>query len=231
MKRTLTLCAALTLGLLGCVGDRASIELIGTYAPPYDDECKLEDIKDGAMQILAGSVNLELRDSYVLVMRLANRLDASDLETGSGGNASTINPASRNDFLFERMELTYSCADTRARCAGFPKIAAQQVALSGVAAVDEHFDLFTDILTADAVEKFLAFVGPDPIQTAVGIKFVGVLASGGALETEEYTFPLTIYARERLTECERPGDVVNMLTPECTLFFGQDSDYYCGPAL
>jgi len=195
MKPTVNLAAlALVVAVLampGCVPDNSGIEINAAY-DEIDANCVAT--AGGMVEKGGGYLDIDWTSRYFLALRVINNLDSSPVPVGS----ESI-PSARNDFFLHEMELTYSCKDTRDRCAGFPKYGPVVVQISGTVLAHNSLDMPLDVMTYDLTQKLLDFspIVDDGLTVTmlVSIRLRGAFnAGGGNFQTTPFVFPIQLYA-------------------------------------
>lgn len=209
--------------LVGCVPDQSPVQIVAFSALPLEAECTLETGDDFVART-AGSLDLAGSTAYFIDLRLRSGLQENSLEVGD----RELEATGRNDFRASEIVLTYETEPA----AGF-ETETIPVFFSIPPSGDSLSVLRTDLIGPKAAEKLLSFVPVtaagtprQTVQLLVTVQLRGTLASGQAVETNEATYPITVY-RTDFTGCAA-GETLALNGP-CGTTGGQDSPIVCVP--
>jgi len=216
---------ALTMVLaLSCAPDKTSIEVLGTYAPKFDDNCGMS-ISTTAQQY-AGSMNVGLGESFFLILSLKNNLDSGVSSSGP----TPVGQPNRNDYFLSELEIEYTCVDTAQRCASFPRLPPMVQKISGVIPAGGKSELVVELVWTDFAEKVAEKISTDAIETTASIKVRGSFAHGPGFEMHPYIYPMTFRSQVPSdVTCEAGEEKKTFVLSKCPLIAGQDSFVACVP--
>lgn len=183
--KQLFLVAALAMGAAGCADDLRPIQILG--AQPLDEGCAPQDVG-----LYAGSLDLAALDNgetpatfgYLINFTAASQLQAEDVEVGG----SPVSNSARNNFIMEEIEYTFESTPARA-------IPAERIPAYGIIPVGGEASiniLLTPPRALQAMKELVDSTGtPATLLTKFRIK--GKLASGTETESNEASFPITVF--------------------------------------
>lgn len=184
--KQLFLVAALAAGAVGCADDLRPIQI--REAQPLDESCSPEDKGQ-----YAGSLDLAALDNgastanfgYIMNFTVASALQPQEVAVGG----STVADEARNNFIIQEIEYTFESTPPRT-------IAPERVPAYGIIPVGSENSNINIVLTPpralEAMRELVDSTGaPATLLTTFRLK--GKLASGTETESDEATFPITIY--------------------------------------
>lgn len=185
--KQLFLVAALAMGAAGCADSLRPIQI--RDAKPLDASCSVSS----DVSLYAGSLDLASLDNgarpenlqYVMSFNVASQLEASEVTINDGPVAD----AARNNFIVQEIEYSFTSEPARA-------FAAERMAAYLVIPVGSQESRMNIILIPPkALETVKALVDETgaPVTLLASFRLKGKLASGVETESDEATFPITVY--------------------------------------
>lgn len=186
--KQLFLIAALALGAAGCADDLRPIQLRNPST--LDKDCVVSNDK---VSLYAGSLDVALADlgyplenlRYVLSFNVASLLETP----GTTVNGTAVADPTRNNFVAEEIELSYTSQPAHA-------FAAETVpAYFVIPAASEDSQMTINLVTPRALQaaKDLVDATGAPVTLIASFKLKGKLVSGQSAESNSVSFPITIY--------------------------------------
>lgn len=216
--KQLFLVAAMAMGAAGCASDLRPIQ-VGN-ALPLDGECK----SDGDVYQYAGSLDVSWMGKsgvlasdlhFYLNFNVASTLEGTEVDVGD----SPVGDPSRNSFIVEQIELSYT--STPAGTYTAESVPAFFVVPAG----SQESKMVIDLVTPKALETAAALIGsPDQAVTLnVRFRLKGKMATGATAESNEVSFPITITKRyPDFQGCDPALGLIPLRTGPCGGLGGQD---------
>ncbi len=219
MKKLLVvpLLAALS---LSCTSETASIQLLGAIGFPFGPEAVDTCAPEGEIQQLGGSLDVAPlgAGAYTIAFNFRSTLAEIPVDT-VGGNPVTGPGA--NDFILQEVRLSYSSEPAL-------NIPEERMPLYGVFPAGAGDDSFIGLnLVGPAALAALRgqALPASGLTLIVTLQLAGELGSGRDVESNEATFPITVF-NSGLTAC--PAGEVVLPSGPCNSRGGQDGAPICG---
>ncbi len=214
--KQLFLVAALAMGATGCANDLRPIQI--REAQPLNNECQPED-----KALYAGSLDIAALNNgvtsatfgHVMSFTVASQLEQSPVTVGG----STVADEARNNFILEEIEYTFESQPATT----LSPVRLPAYTVIPVGSQDSRINiLLTPPAVLDAMKALVDATGK-PATLITRFRLKGKLASGTATESDEVSFPITIYDSKK--ECVAPA--VIEYTGPCGLASGVNGPVTC----
>jgi hypothetical protein len=219
MKKLLVvpLLAALS---LSCTSETTSIQLLGAIAFPFGPDEVDDCSPDGEVQQLGGSLDVAPLGAGGYSIAFNFRSSLGESGEGTVGGNPVGNPGN-NDFILQEVRLSYSSEPAL-------NIPAERLPLYGVfpAGSDDDSFIGVNLVGPAALAALRSQALPaNGLTLLVTLQLAGKLGSGADIESNEATFPITVF-NSGLTAC--PAGLVPVPSGPCNAAGGQDGAPICG---
>jgi hypothetical protein len=206
---------ALVIFLAACAPSDTSVRLLG--ASPLDPTCK---VQSGGVTITNGTLNLALTNRYYAQFGTESDLQVIVTQVGS----DTLQGPGRNDFIGDRFVFSYTSTPT----SPFPDETEPVYVIipagaGGSSSSQDNF-LQTNLISTKAGEALYSKVvaGGTPMDLVVNFQVQGHLFSGESINTNQVSFPITVYNLPPPAQC--PAGTTLTAVPGPCGNTGQDGD-------
>ncbi len=195
--KQLFLVAAVAMGAAGCADDLRPIQILG--AQPLDESCAAQDVGR-----YTGSLDLAALDNgetpatfgYLMNFTVASQFEEQNIAVGG----TPVANSTRNNFIMQEIEYTFESTPARA-------IPAERIPAYGIVPVGGEASiniLLTPPRALQAMKDLVDSTGT-PATLLTKFRLKGKLASGTETESNEATFPITVFNSG--TVCTAPAVV------------------------
>lgn len=173
----------LLLGVGACTPNETPVRILDTFGLKgggTSGECEKSDLQQGA-----GSLDISVRGSYLIALRLTSEInDTSNL----GGIGNFVGGDDRNSFEIQQAVLTYTSTP---RLSFVTETLPVHLLVRQEASDDT---LIAPLIGPKAAEVLSGNVAAsDQVELIVSLQLRGVLLSGQALSTNTIKYPITIF--------------------------------------